>query len=97
MIFFVLYSMIKQLERGIIAYETHTWKLKKPPCVLGLGDFEYNVKLVDIYAAFLILIIGIILSIVILFGEIYVDFRSNAKVRAKNGPLFYGVNDRKLR
>lgn len=86
--------MIKQLERGIISHETQKWKLKKPPCVLGLGDFEYNVKLGDIYAAFLILIIGIILSITILFGEI---FRSNAKVRAKNGPLFYDVNDMKLR
>lgn len=76
-----------QVETGITKQETTKWLREIPPCTLdSLSSSTFSVNFDDIASAFLVLVVGIIVSLVFLFVEILVHAKSikNAKKRIED-------------
>jgi hypothetical protein len=59
--------MKKIYERGLVNYQDRVWKYPKPPCTIK--EEFVSVDMDKISPAFLIVAMGIILSLIVLAGE----------------------------
>ncbi|KAK9883987.1 hypothetical protein WA026_004923 [Henosepilachna vigintioctopunctata] len=76
-----MFSVVVQrlAEVGILRRELNHWHPKKPECLNLSNRVKYNFGLEDLYPAFILLLSGVILSIILNFVEAYGVFRKQQR------------------